>query len=275
MSAGSDQPAVNSVADISAWLQTLAPLSLSEPWDNTGLLLGDAGAPVGSIQTCLTLTPSSVDEAIAKKANLVVAHHPLPFKALSRITTHSVPGRLLWNLARQGVSVYCPHTAWDSASMGINALLAHKLGLQHCSAILPSPEPMNASLGAGRIGTFDKPTTLEQLVNRLSQEIPACRPRGVDTQRAISRVAIACGSGGSLLPHAMELGCDLFLTGEATFHTCLEAETAGVSLLMIGHYASERFAMEYLASELAAAFPHILVWASEKECDPVRNLQPK
>ena len=74
------------------------------------------------------------------------------------------------------------------------------------------------------------------------------------------------------MSQAIEQGCELFLTGEATFHTCLQAEAEEVSLLMIGHYASERFAMEYLAAELANAFPQLQVWASEQEQDPVRNI---
>ena len=87
------------------------------------------------------------------------------------------------------------------------------------------------------------------------------------------KVAIACGSGGSLLGDAIQQDCDLFLTGETDFHTCLMAEAAGVSLLMIGHFASERFAMEHLAEKLSSEFPSVEVWASQQERDPVQNLE--
>ena len=260
------------VADFVSWLETLAPLVLSEDWDNTGLLLGDPQAGVERVQTCLTLTPASVAEAVDRRADLVISHHPLPFKPLSRITTQTIPGKLIWRLACHGIAVYAPHTAWDSARSGINALLAEKLQLDQVAPILPLQNPDYPGLGSGRIGILDRPYDLREIAGRLRQSVPYCRPRGVDSDRPISRVAICCGSGGSLLGEALRQGCDLFLTGEATFHQCLEAEAAEKSLLMIGHFASERFAMEHLAQLLASEMPGVGVWASESEQDPIVDL---
>ncbi len=65
--------------------------------------------------------------------------------------------------------------------------------------------------------------------------------------RPVNRVAIACGSAGQFLAHAEAASCDLFVTGEASFHTCLEAQANQISLLLLGHYASERFAVAELS----------------------------
>jgi dinuclear metal center YbgI/SA1388 family protein len=254
-------------------MQQLAPLPLSESWDNTGLLLGCPDAAVSKLQTCLTLTPITVDEAVVTGADMVIAHHPLPFKSFKRITTETVPGRLLWKLASNGISVYSPHTAWDSARLGINALLAQMLRLEDCEPIVLSPQPEHSDLGAGRVGNLPEPTSLDSLLDELIHHIPNCRPRAVDSGKPVQRVAIACGSGASLLEDALGQDCDLFLTGEASFHSCLEAEAAGISLLMIGHFASERFAMEHLAEKLSSEFPSVEVWASQQERDPVRTMQ--
>ncbi len=290
------------VSEVCQWLQRLAPLDLSESWDNTGLLLGDPGATVQRLMTCLTLTPQSVAEAIESKADMVVAHHPLPFKAISKLTTETQTGRRLWDLARAGVSVYSPHTAWDSALRGINARLAQLLQLRNCQPIIPQarlapPGSSHASvssdvvvkvavssqsassqsadyseLGAGRMGTLAEPLSLRAISDILCELVSDCRPRGVEGGQAIEHVAIACGSGGSLLNAALRTGrCDLFLTGEATFHTCLEVQAAGISLLMIGHFASERFAMVQMASELQQAYRGLHVWASQRERDPVES----
>ena len=62
----------------------------------------------------------------------------------------------------------------------------------------------------------------------------------------------------------------LFVTGEARFHTLLEAEATGVGLILAGHFASERFAVERLAEVLAAKFPGLTVWPSRRERDPLR-----
>lgn len=215
---------MTTVGDIANWMNQIAPLGLSEAWDNTGLLMGDRSSPVSKLMTCLTLTDASVDEAVREEAELVVAHHPLPFKPLSRITTDTVPGRLLWKLASAGVAVYSPHTCWDSANGGINAQLAQLLGLRNIEPVVPSSTTELQGLGSGRIGDLPATTLVSDLAQQLSGELSDCRLRGVNMEREVSRVAICCGSGGSLLAEGARRGCDLFLTGEATFHHCLEAE---------------------------------------------------
>ncbi|MEO8497908.1 MAG: Nif3-like dinuclear metal center hexameric protein, partial [Planctomycetota bacterium] len=81
-----------------------------------------------------------------------------------------------------------------------------------------------------------------------------------------------CGSAGSFLEAARSKDCDLLVTGETSFHTCLEAEATDMALLLPGHYASERFAVEILADVLAEQFPGIDVWASRDEADPLKWL---
>jgi putative NIF3 family GTP cyclohydrolase 1 type 2 len=91
-----------------------------------------------------------------------------------------------------------------------------------------------------------------------------------DPDRRTERVAVACGAAGEFLEPARRAGCDLLVTGETTFHTCLEAAAWNVSLLLPGHFASERFAVERLAAVLAERFPVLQVWASREERDPLR-----
>ena len=83
-------------------------------------------------------------------------------------------------------------------------------------------------------------------------------------------MAVACGAAGELLAAAAAAGCDSMVLGETRFHTCLEAEALGIGLLLPGHFASERFAVEQLAEVLARQFPDVKVWASREERDPLR-----
>ncbi len=76
-----------------------------------------------------------------------------------------------------------------------------------------------------------------------------------------------------MLASAAKVKCDLFITGEATFHTCLEAESLGMAMLLTGHFASERFGVESLADRLKLQFPDCTVWASRQERDPLRWFQ--
>ncbi|MEM8946674.1 MAG: Nif3-like dinuclear metal center hexameric protein [Planctomycetota bacterium] len=261
------------IGDVANVLEQFAPTALAEDWDNVGLLVGDPTWPVRRVTTCLTVTPQSVAEAVREKADLVVAHHPLPFQPLKSITTATTPGRLLLDLISAKIGVYSPHTAFDSAPTGINQHLAIGLGLQQIEPLVPTTGTVEADIGAGRTGTVGGESTLLELVGRVKNflGIDAVRVVGANDQ-PIGRVAIACGSGGSFLPHAVDRGCDCLVTGETSFHTCLEAEALGVGLILPGHFASERFALLSLAEYLQEQIPGIDVWASRDEQDPLRTV---
>jgi dinuclear metal center YbgI/SA1388 family protein len=262
-------PTVAAVAD---FLESFAPARLAADWDNVGLLLGDRSADVERVMTCLTVTPETAGEAIDEQANLVVTHHPFPFHAMRRATTDDAAGRTLLALAAARIAVYSPHTAFDSALEGINQRLAEGLGLRDVEPLLPlAAEP---ALGTGRMGKLPHPLPLADIARRLASFLRLESVQVVgDSERPTSRVAAACGSAGELLEAAQRAGCDCFVTGEARFHTCLEAKAGGVSMLLAGHYASERFAVEALAEILARQFGGVSVWASRREADPIRTIK--
>ena len=93
-----------------------------------------------------------------------------------------------------------------------------------------------------------------------------------DPAQRIEKLGIACGAAAEFLRDAHRVGCQALLTGEARFHACLEARDLGVALLLPGHYATERPAMEELAHRLAAQFPQVVATASQSERDPLRNI---
>ncbi len=259
------------IADLLTHLETFAPLTLAESWDNVGLLWGDAGEPVTKVMTCLTVTPESAAEAIKEKAELIVSHHPVLFRPVQRITTDTPEGATLWKLARAGVAIYSPHTAFDSAASGINQRLATKAG---CADITPlQPLENDATLGAGRAGVLPPHTMLADLTEKLAQLLKVDSVDMVGSRHQLAeRVAFACGSGGSFVAAAVQAGCGALVTGEATFHDCLAAQARGLGLILVGHFASERFAVAELADELAAAFPQLTVFASRNEQDPVKRI---
>jgi dinuclear metal center YbgI/SA1388 family protein len=117
------------VGDLVDFLESFAHLSLAAEWDNVGLLLGERAQAVSRIMTCLTVTPESAGEAVAEKADLIVTHHPILFRAVKQLTDATTEGRMLLQLARANIAVYSPHTAFDNAAGGINDILAKHLGL--------------------------------------------------------------------------------------------------------------------------------------------------
>ncbi len=261
------------VRDFTTFLESFAPLHLAEDWDNVGLLVGDRDAPVERLMTCLTITPESVTEAVERRAQLIVAHHPLPFRPLQKITTDSITGGLLLQLIRHSIAVYSPHTAFDSALSGINQRLADHLGLQNATPLIPHEMIDAPGLGSGRVGTLLPGVPLRTAADTLRRALQAPPLRFVgDAERMVQRVGIACGSGGSFLAAAHRDGCELFVTGEATFHTCLEARALDIGLILLGHFASERFACVELARLLSSEFPASEIWPAAREVDPIQTL---
>jgi dinuclear metal center YbgI/SA1388 family protein len=260
---------MSTIADVVEFLESFAPTSLAEEWDNVGLLVGDAARPVRRLMTCLTVTPASAREAIRENADLIVSHHPLPFRPLKRLTMADHEGRLLWQLIGAGISIYSPHTAFDSAVHGINARLAEGLRLVDVQPLVPQL----AGPGAGRYGNLESAQNLASVAARAKALLRCDIVQLVGERNApVSRVAVACGSGGEFLSAAVQAGCDCLLTGEARFHTCLEAEARGLALILAGHYATERFGIEVLAELLAQQFADVHSWASRDERDPIALL---
>lgn len=264
-------PTVTEIAD---FLQEFAPLRLAESWDNVGLLVGDPARQIERIMTCLTITRQTALEAIDDGAELIVAHHPLPFRPVKRITTATTDGEILWRLIGNQVAVYSPHTAFDSAAGGMNQRLAELLGLANIQPLIAPPgeaeQTATTPVGTGRQGILSEPRTLDALSALVKERlgIPGLHRVGRATDK-VSRVGIVCGSAGELLPAAIAAGCEVVLSGEMRFHSCLEAEAAGVGLLLVGHYASERFGVEALAQILGQQFPAATLWASRRERDPL------
>lgn len=256
---------LNSILNV---LQQLAPLEFAESWDNVGLLVGNRSREISRAMTCLTLTATTLEEAIREKVELVICHHPIPFKPLSKITDDTTTGKLLLQAIETGIAIYSPHTAWDNAKTGINQQLANILSLELIKPLQPFSPSVSSddSLGVGRHGRLSTPLSIDTLMERIKVAIPTIRSRHTHgTDHCVSKIGIVCGSGGSMLALVARRGCDAMLTGEATFHQCLEAESLGIALLMIGHHASESFAMKDLASQLQALLPNLQVTTSHLE----------
>ena len=125
------------VEDFVRAFEAHVPPDLAADWDNVGLLVGRRSSEVHLVMTTLDLTPSTLAEAASRGAQLIVTHHPTPFRPLRTLTDTDPTGELLLAAAEARVAVYSPHTAWDDAPGGINDLLAAAAGLA-------APQPLVA-----------------------------------------------------------------------------------------------------------------------------------
>lgn len=117
------------VGDLTAALDTIAPLSLAEPWDNVGLLAGDPERDIeGPTLVTIDLTPSVLAEALSIEAGAIVAYHPALFSPIKRITPETSRGRTIMRCLEAGISIHSPHTAIDAVEGGVADWLADGLG---------------------------------------------------------------------------------------------------------------------------------------------------
>ena len=197
------------ISAIAAFLDDFAPLRLAADWDNVGLLVGDERQSVERIMTCLTVTPTSVAEAVREKAELIVTHHPLMFRPLKKITADETEGRMLLDLIAAGIAVYSPHTAFDSARSGINQRLAEGLGLADIAPL--APDQTDRTIGTGRFGFPLTPSTLGSIAACVKDFLNVAGVHIVgQLQTQIRSVAVACGSAGEMLedaPRRLRLLC--------------------------------------------------------------------
>jgi dinuclear metal center YbgI/SA1388 family protein len=251
---------------VTAALDNLAPLRLAADWDAVGLLVAPRRDVVERVMTCLTLTPEVAAEAVRERVDLVVSHHPLPFRPIGRITSATGPGRVLLDLIHAGAGIWSSHTAWDSAAGGINDQLAHMLGLVNIAPIEPDAEL--PQVGFGRAGTAAG--TVADLAARAARELGLEHVQVAgDAGRPAGRVGIVCGSGGDCMDRVRLGGCDTLFTGEIKLHEATAARAAGMAVVAVGHHASEHFSMAVLAERLAAAVPGLRCMASRDELDPI------
>lgn len=127
------------VGDIVAAVDRLAPFRLAETWDNVGLVLGDAARPVRRLLVCLDVTEAVCEEAERLRAEAVLAHHPLIFEGVRRLTADTPAGRLAVRLLGQGRAVIAAHTNLDSAQGGLCDILAGMLDLADLVPLQAAP----------------------------------------------------------------------------------------------------------------------------------------
>jgi putative NIF3 family GTP cyclohydrolase 1 type 2 len=139
------------------------------------------------------------------------------------------------------------------------------------------PDAIDPTVGVGRVGEAPAGMTITDLVRGLMKSLAAadpsvtlagCQIAGEATRKA-GRVGIICGSGGEMVAAAQAAGCTTLVTGEMKLHDALTAMAAGVSVVAVGHHASERFSMSVLATRLAARVPGLICFASQADVDPL------
>jgi dinuclear metal center YbgI/SA1388 family protein len=128
------------IRDLTAYLEKLAPLPYQESYDNAGLIVGNPNEEITGVLVCLDSTEDIIEEAIQRGCNLIVAHHPIVFKGLKKITGKNYVERTIIKAIKNDVAIYATHTNLDNVVDGVSFKIAQRLGLQQVRILAPKSE---------------------------------------------------------------------------------------------------------------------------------------
>ena len=125
------------VQDITSFLEKIAPPSLQENYDNAGLITGNTNWECTGVITALDATEALVLEAIEKKCNLIVAHHPIIFSGLKKINGKNYVEQTIITAIKNDIAIYAIHTNLDNVLQGVNGKIADAIGLINRQVLQP------------------------------------------------------------------------------------------------------------------------------------------
>lgn len=162
------------IKEVINYLETKCPPAYQESYDNCGLITGNATQNITGALLCLDSTEEVIKEAIKLKCNLVIAHHPILFSAIKKLTGKTYAERVIIDAIKHDICIYAMHTNLDNIYEGVNNKIAGKIGLKNLNILSPkkgllkklvtfcprdkADEVRNAifAAGSGVIGNYDE-----------------------------------------------------------------------------------------------------------------------
>ena len=245
------------VREIEEALFELAPRSLTQSWDNVGLLVGDGRREVHRVLVALDVTEEVAEEAGKAGVELIVSHHPVmncAWNPVQSLREDTLQGRLLRLLVRENLSAICMHTNLDAAQGGVNDALAQRLSLEEVEPLVEG--------GIPRMGLLPAPMPLSDFLAMVRKRLRPNGIRYVNAHRTVRRVAVGGGACGEFFAAAAEKGCDAFVTADVKYNQFLDAETLGLCLIDAGHFPTEDVVCPVVERFLLERFPDLAVQKS-------------
>jgi len=263
-----NNPTINQIIGA---IESIAPNSLQESWDNTGLVIGDDSAECTGVMLCVDVTPSIINQAVEQGCNLIISHHPLIFRGIKRINGTGRVEQSVILAIRNSVSIYCCHTSIDkAASQGVSMRMARMLGLDDVAVL--SPDNSHPDTGLGAIGNFAVPISPEALVDRVKEEFGSPTVRcTVMPDAPIKRMAMCGGSGSEFIADAIVAGADAYLTSDTRYHDFSDYE-GRIFLMDIGHFESEQCTKQIFSEIIQEKFPKFANCNLAHEHNPISYL---
>lgn len=216
------------VSKIIRKIEEFAPLSTMQKWDNSGWQINLGIEDTNKIMLALDVTPSTVEEAIKKKCDLILSHHPVFFAPIKTIESP-----FIIKAVQNNIQIYSAHTNLDIAQGGVSEYLAEKCGFTE----------LDTAFEFIKYKQFDKEMNFSKLVSTLKTifSLPSVRVVNSD-RKTYKSIAFCSGSGAEFIQDLEKIGIDVFITGDLKHHQALNANK--MTIIDLGHFHSERFVVE-------------------------------
>lgn len=258
---------------VTSVLENFASKQLSESWDNTGLLVEPYTARnITKVLLTNDLTEDVALEAHGHGCEMIISYHPPIFAPMKSVVQSVWKERIVAFLLEKQISLYSPHTSWDSVRGGVNDWLASAFSVAESKPLLPGADPQ---VGAGRLLQLKSGITLSDAISKVKEltELPHVRlaiGKGKEMSSEIDSVALCAGSGSSVLKGA---AAGLYLTGEMLHHDVLDAAQKGISVILTNHSDSERGFLKGFSTNLQNLLDNeVQVLVSKVDRDPLETV---
>lgn len=226
------------------------PFALQEDWDNSGLQLGDPAAQIRKILMAFDFTEAVLGEAVEKRVDLVITHHPFFFQGVKSIDLQAAKGRMIGTLIKNKIAIVSCHTCLDKVDDGVSAVLGQKLGLTQLNFFLPEV----SGVGFGMVGSLKVATTFGAFAETVKKSLGLSALRSVGEEVAtVKKVVVMGGAGAEFMAAAKAQGADVYVSGDFKYHDAQAAKEMGLNLIDAGHFGTEAAVMEPFMKKLAAA----------------------
>jgi dinuclear metal center YbgI/SA1388 family protein len=263
------------IKEITDFLETIAPLEYQERYDNAGLIVGDINNDFKGALICLDSTEEVVDEAIDLGYNFIIAHHPIIFQGIKKLTGKTYIGRTILKAIKNDIAIYAMHTNLDNAFLnGVSTKIANKLGFENLEILDPKPEFLikNQQVGTGVIANLENEMEEMEFLNYLKEKLKLnCIKYTSLRNKPVRKVAICGGACSFLLKKAKYVDADVFVTADFKYHEFFDAEK-NIIIADIGHYESEIYTIELIFDILKNNFSNFAAQLTKVITNPVKYL---
>ena len=254
--------------DIINIIESVAPLSYQEDWDNSGLQVGDRNAEVHAALLTVDVTESVVDEAVTLGCDLIVSHHPLLFRGLKQITGSTPQERCVLKAIQHNIAIYSAHTSMDSWLHGVSGKMAENLGVKEYRILSESQD----NVGLGVIGQLPEPMCVQEFVAHVAKVfgIASAGLRYVEGKHnQVQKIAICGGAGADLVKEAITQGADAYISADFKYHE-MQAAFGQIAVVDMDHWVSEHFTREIFEQLLS---PYIHTHIAKADKSPIHYWQ--